>query len=113
MALPKVSGGTSASAHKLAHVHGSPITAAASEWNDTLATLDDKLSKYIGGNPVRLDGKPLACEGISVYVFISVIPVRPHVRRPSVPSSALSGHTVSEAGARTPAYAASQGTARV
>ena len=60
MALPKVSGGTSASAHKLAHVHGSPITAAASEWNDTLATLDDKLSKYIGGNPVRLDGKPRA-----------------------------------------------------
>ncbi|TFY59057.1 hypothetical protein EVJ58_g6020 [Rhodofomes roseus] len=34
--------------------------AAASEWNDTLAPLDKKLSKYIGGNPVRLDGKPRA-----------------------------------------------------
>ncbi|KZT70468.1 phosphoglycerate mutase-like protein [Daedalea quercina L-15889] len=34
--------------------------AAASEWNDTLASLDKKVSKYIGGNPIRLDGKPRA-----------------------------------------------------
>ncbi|PCH44871.1 phosphoglycerate mutase-like protein [Wolfiporia cocos MD-104 SS10] len=34
--------------------------AAAAEWNETLASLDVKLSKYIGGNPVRLDGKPRA-----------------------------------------------------
>lgn len=34
--------------------------AAASTWNHTLEPLDKKLSKYIGGNPVRLDGKPRA-----------------------------------------------------
>jgi len=34
--------------------------AAASEWNETLASLDKKVSKYIGGNPIRLDGKPRA-----------------------------------------------------
>lgn len=36
------------------------MPAAASEWNETLATLDDKVSRYIGGNPIRLDGKPRA-----------------------------------------------------
>ncbi|TFK87495.1 phosphoglycerate mutase-like protein [Polyporus arcularius HHB13444] len=34
--------------------------AAAASWNTTLEPLDKKLSKYIGGNPVRLDGKPRA-----------------------------------------------------
>ncbi|KAI0702036.1 phosphoglycerate mutase-like protein [Cerioporus squamosus] len=34
--------------------------AAAASWNKTLEPLDKKLSKYIGGNPVRLDGKPRA-----------------------------------------------------
>ncbi|THH31001.1 hypothetical protein EUX98_g3181 [Antrodiella citrinella] len=34
--------------------------AAAQTWNTTLEPLDAKLSKYIGGNPVRLDGKPRA-----------------------------------------------------
>ncbi|KAI0944908.1 hypothetical protein AcV7_001582 [Taiwanofungus camphoratus] len=34
--------------------------AAAAEWNDTLAPLDKKISKYLGGNPIRLDGKPRA-----------------------------------------------------
>lgn len=34
--------------------------AAAAEWNSTLASLDAKVSKYIGGNPIRLDGKPRA-----------------------------------------------------
>lgn len=29
-------------------------------WNPTLEPLDEKISKYIGGNPVRLDGKPRA-----------------------------------------------------
>ena len=35
-------------------------TAAAIAWNPTLEPLDEKLSKYIGGNPVRLDGRPRA-----------------------------------------------------
>ncbi|KAI0746993.1 phosphoglycerate mutase-like protein [Daedaleopsis nitida] len=34
--------------------------AAAATWNTTLEPLDKKISKYIGGNPVRLDGKPRA-----------------------------------------------------
>ncbi|KDQ60184.1 hypothetical protein JAAARDRAFT_32565 [Jaapia argillacea MUCL 33604] len=34
--------------------------AAASGWNHTLEPLDKKVSKYIGGNPIRLDGKPRA-----------------------------------------------------
>ncbi|RPD65713.1 phosphoglycerate mutase-like protein [Lentinus tigrinus ALCF2SS1-7] len=34
--------------------------AAATSWNVTLEPLDKKLSKYIGGNPIRLDGKPRA-----------------------------------------------------
>lgn len=34
--------------------------AAAAAWNTTLEPLDKKLSKYIGGNPIRLDGKPRA-----------------------------------------------------
>ncbi|KAI0646511.1 phosphoglycerate mutase-like protein [Trametes meyenii] len=34
--------------------------AAAAAWNTTLEPLDKKISKYIGGNPVRLDGKPRA-----------------------------------------------------
>ncbi|EPS97439.1 hypothetical protein FOMPIDRAFT_1025048 [Fomitopsis schrenkii] len=34
--------------------------AASSQWNETLATLDEKVSRYIGGNPIRLDGKPRA-----------------------------------------------------
>ncbi|OBZ78072.1 putative acyl-CoA synthetase YngI [Grifola frondosa] len=34
--------------------------AAAAAWNRTLKPLDKKISKYIGGNPVRLDGKPRA-----------------------------------------------------
>ena len=35
-------------------------TAATIAWNPTLEPLDEKLSKYIGGNPVRLDGRPRA-----------------------------------------------------
>ncbi|KAI0777216.1 phosphoglycerate mutase-like protein [Trametes elegans] len=34
--------------------------AAAAAWNTTLEPLDKKLSKYIGGNPIRLDGQPRA-----------------------------------------------------
>ncbi|KAH9897039.1 phosphoglycerate mutase-like protein [Cubamyces lactineus] len=34
--------------------------AAAAAWNTTLQPLDKKISKYIGGNPVRLDGRPRA-----------------------------------------------------
>ena len=36
------------------------LPAAAASWNQTLEPLDEKISKYIGGNPVRLDGKPRA-----------------------------------------------------
>lgn len=36
------------------------IQAAAQVWNKTLQPLDEKVSKYIGGNPVRLDGRPRA-----------------------------------------------------
>lgn len=34
--------------------------AAAAAWNHTLEPLDNKVSKYIGGNPIRIDGKPRA-----------------------------------------------------
>lgn len=34
--------------------------AAAATWNHALEPLDKRLSKYIGGNPVRLDGRPRA-----------------------------------------------------
>ncbi|TFK49423.1 phosphoglycerate mutase-like protein [Heliocybe sulcata] len=34
--------------------------AAAAAWNHTLEPLDKKVSKYIGGNPIRIDGKPRA-----------------------------------------------------
>ena len=35
-------------------------TAATIAWNPILEPLDGIISKYIGGNPVRLDGKPRA-----------------------------------------------------
>ncbi|GJE86567.1 phosphoglycerate mutase-like protein [Phanerochaete sordida] len=34
--------------------------AAAAAWNPALEPLDDKISKYLGGNPVRVDGRPRA-----------------------------------------------------
>ncbi|PSR78600.1 hypothetical protein PHLCEN_2v7347 [Hermanssonia centrifuga] len=34
--------------------------AAAESWSHALEPLDKKISKYIGGNPIRLDGKPRA-----------------------------------------------------
>ena len=34
--------------------------AAAAAWNHALEPLDDKIGKYIGNNPVRLDGRPRA-----------------------------------------------------
>ncbi|KAI0683768.1 histidine phosphatase superfamily [Cytidiella melzeri] len=34
--------------------------AAAAAWNHALEPLDDRIGKYIGGNPVRLDGQPRA-----------------------------------------------------
>ena len=34
--------------------------AAATGWNHALEPLDDKIGKYIGNNPVRLDGRPRA-----------------------------------------------------
>lgn len=49
--------------------------AAATTYNPSLARLDDKLSKYIQGNPVRVDGKPRA-SGImdTVRSFIFLCP---------------------------------------
>lgn len=35
-------------------------TAAAEAYNHTLEHLDKKVSKYIDGNPIRIDGKPRA-----------------------------------------------------
>ena len=34
--------------------------AAAVSMNPTLEPLDKKISKYIGGNPIRIDGSPKA-----------------------------------------------------
>lgn len=34
--------------------------AAIQKYNPKLAALDEELSPYIGGNPVRIDGKPRA-----------------------------------------------------
>ncbi|CDO75738.1 hypothetical protein BN946_scf184921.g14 [Trametes cinnabarina] len=44
--------------------------AAAAAWNATLEPLDKKLSKYIGGNPVRLDGKPRASGILDTVTFV-------------------------------------------
>jgi acid phosphatase len=35
-------------------------TAAAAAYNHTLEQLDEKVSKYIDGNPIRIDGRPRA-----------------------------------------------------
>ena len=34
--------------------------AATARWNSRLQTLDERLSKYINGNPIRVDGSPRA-----------------------------------------------------
>lgn len=45
----------------IAHVvHDAVFVAAAEAYNHTLERLDNKLSKYIDGNPIRVDGKPRA-----------------------------------------------------
>ena len=36
------------------------IVAAAARWNPRLQTLDGRLSKYIKGKPIRVDGSPRA-----------------------------------------------------
>jgi hypothetical protein len=36
------------------------VTAAASAFNHVLEKLDSKVSKYIDGNPIRVDGRPRA-----------------------------------------------------
>ena len=50
--------------------------AAARVFNPSLEPLDSKLSKYINGNPVRVDGKPRA-SGIMDTVYISFSLVLP------------------------------------
>lgn len=47
--------------------------AATIAWNPTLEPLDDKLSKYIGGNPVRLDGKPRASGILDTVSLASLV----------------------------------------
>ncbi len=44
--------------------------AAASSWSHALEPLDKKISKYIGGNPIRLDGKPRAS---GVFDTVSIV----------------------------------------
>jgi len=48
-------------------------TAATIAWNSTLEPLDEKLSKYIGGNTVRLDGKPRASGILDTVSFVSPV----------------------------------------
>jgi hypothetical protein len=47
--------------------------AAAVAWNPTLEPLDEKISKYIGGNPVRLDGKPRASGILDTVSWVSFV----------------------------------------
>ena len=49
--------------------------AAAVSMNPTLESLDQKISKYIGGNPVRIDGSPKA-SGILETVSSTVVQSR-------------------------------------
>jgi acid phosphatase len=44
----------------LAHLLVGFAEAAAEKYNPSLSELDEKLSKFINGNPVRVDGKPRA-----------------------------------------------------
>ena len=46
--------------HLVTLSHSFLFTAAAAAWNPALEPLDDKISKYLGGNPVRIDGRPRA-----------------------------------------------------
>ncbi|KAH8115945.1 phosphoglycerate mutase-like protein [Phellopilus nigrolimitatus] len=48
------------SCKRLEHLLIGFAQAAASAYNHTLEPLDKKLSRYIGGNPIRLDGQPRA-----------------------------------------------------
>lgn len=52
--------GNSATCERLKTLMLNFAQAATIAWNPTLEPLDEKISKYIGGNPVRLDGKPRA-----------------------------------------------------
>lgn len=45
--------------------------AAAAAWNQALEPLDKRLSKFIGGNPIRLDGKPRASGLLDTVSFSS------------------------------------------
>lgn len=46
------------------------MAAAASAYNHTLEPLDKRISKYIGGVPIRIDGKPRA-SGVMDTVSLS------------------------------------------
>ncbi|TEB31839.1 phosphoglycerate mutase-like protein [Coprinellus micaceus] len=52
--------GNTYSCKRLAHLLVGFAEAAAEKYNPSLSELDEKLSKFINGNPVRVDGKPRA-----------------------------------------------------
>ena len=47
--------------------------AAIVAWNPVLEPFDEKISKYIGGNPVRVDGKPRATGILDTVCCISFV----------------------------------------
>lgn len=51
--------------------------AAAEAYNHTLEQLDEKVSKYIDGNPIRIDGRPRA-SGIFDTVKTNIFSVQSH-----------------------------------
>ncbi|ETW75848.1 hypothetical protein HETIRDRAFT_53924 [Heterobasidion irregulare TC 32-1] len=52
--------GNTLSCSRLGHLLLNFANAAAAAYNHTLEPLDKKVAKYLGGNPIRLDGKPRA-----------------------------------------------------
>ncbi|KAI0340408.1 phosphoglycerate mutase-like protein [Trametopsis cervina] len=52
--------GNTASCKRLEILEIGFARAAAAAWNHALEPLDERIGKYLGGNPVRLDGRPRA-----------------------------------------------------
>lgn len=51
------------------------LSAAAVSMNPTLAPLDQKISKYTGGKPIRIDGSPKASGILETVSSSTVTPV--------------------------------------
>ncbi|KAI0073642.1 phosphoglycerate mutase-like protein [Panus rudis PR-1116 ss-1] len=78
--------GNTLACKRLEHLLVGFAQAAASSWNSVLEPLDKKVSKYIGGNPIRLDGKPRA-SGILDTIRAAVahgMPVPPEFKEKGV-----------------------------